>query len=172
MSAEIWAGHGPVLVDTSAWIAARRIPPARELLLAAIERGEAAWCWPVRYELMVDARDANTIAVLDRTLEPLREIPVDRSVQRSVLSTMRELARDGSHGAHRLPLADLTVAVAAQCSAVDVLHFDRHLQHLGELLGVQTWWLAQPSPGGTSLATAALDRTPYPCQQGQQGLQR
>jgi len=121
---------------------------------------------------MVGARDANTIAVLDRTLEPLREIPVDRSVQRSVLSTMRELARDGSHGAHRLPLADLTVAVAAQCSAVDVLHFDRHLQHLGELLGVADVVARSAQPEGTSLATAELDRTPCPCQQGQQGLQR
>lgn len=32
---------------------------------------------------------------------------------------MRELADEGSHGAHRLPLTDLTVAVAAQASGLD-----------------------------------------------------
>lgn len=145
MSPEIWAGRGPVLVDTSAWIAARRLRPARELLLAAIERGDVAWCWPVRYELMVDARDAHAIGALDRTLETLREVRVDWSIQQQVLSTMRELARRGAHGAHRLPLADLTVAVAAQTSGLDVLHFDRHFERLAALLDIRAWWLAEPT---------------------------
>jgi hypothetical protein len=41
---------------------ARRIPRARELLFAAAERGELAWCWPVRYELSFDATDPERIA--------------------------------------------------------------------------------------------------------------
>ena len=51
---------------------------------------------------------------------------------------MRELADGGSHGAHRLPLTDLTVAVAAQRAGLDVLHYDRHFERLGELLGIGT----------------------------------
>ena len=51
VSGEIWDGEGLVLADTSAWIVARRVPGARELFLAAVERAEVAWCWPVRYEL-------------------------------------------------------------------------------------------------------------------------
>lgn len=145
MSARLWDGRRPVLVDTSAWMLARRVPQARDLLLAAIERGDVAWCWPVRYELMVDARGPEGIATVDRTLEGLREIAIDRTVQRGVLSAMRELADSGSHGAHRLPLADLTVAVAAQISGLDVLHFDRHFERLGTLLGVGTPWIAEPS---------------------------
>lgn len=145
MSPEIWSGQGPVLADTSAWIAARRVRPARELLLAAIERGDVAWCWPVRYELTVDARDSDAIGELDRTLEGLREIRVDWSIQQRVLALMRELARRGAHGAHRLPLGDLTVAVAAQTSGFDVVHFDRHFEHLGELLSLRVWWLADPA---------------------------
>jgi hypothetical protein len=120
VSVELWDGQGSVLADTSACTVARRLPMARQLLLAAGERGELAWCWPVRYELIVDARDADGITV-DRTLEGLREISVDRTVQRGVLSAVRELARSGSHGAHRLPLTDLTVAVAAQTSGLDML---------------------------------------------------
>ena len=144
-AAAVWDGGGSVLADTSAWILARRVPEARELLLAAVARGDVSWCWPVRYELIVDARGSSGIAAVDRTLEDLREIAVDRAVQRGVLSTMRELARDGSHGAHRLPLADITVAVAAQTSGLTVLHFDRHFERLGEQLSVDTRWIATPS---------------------------
>jgi predicted nucleic acid-binding protein len=145
VSVDLWDGEGPVVADTSAWMAARRDPRAQELLLAALERGEVAWCWPVRYELVVDARGSEAIAAVDRLLEGLRELAVDRAVQRGVLSAMHELADLGSHGAHRLPLTDLTVAVAAQQAGVDVLHHDRHFERLGELLGVRTHWIAEPA---------------------------
>jgi predicted nucleic acid-binding protein len=144
VSVEIWDGQGAVLADTSAWTHARRDPEAHELLLTAIERGDLAWCWPVRYELLIDARGPEAIAAVDRTLESLREIAVDRTVQRGVLSAMRELADEGSHGAHRLPLADLTVAVAARHSGLDVLHYDHHFERLGEMLGVRALWIAEP----------------------------
>lgn len=140
-----WDGSGPVLADTSAWMQARRDPGSRELLLSAIGRGDVCWCWPVRYELMVDARGPEGIAAVERTLDSLREVPVDRSVQRAVLATMRELAGAGSHGAHRFPLTDLAVAAAAQGAGVGVLHFDQHLERLGDHLGVGVHWIADPS---------------------------
>jgi predicted nucleic acid-binding protein len=145
MSVRLWDGTGPVLADTSAWMQARRDSRARDLLLSAIERGDISWCWPVRYELMVDARGPEGIAAVERTLEHLREIPVDRSVQRAVLATMRDLAAAGPHGAHRFPLTDLTVAAAAQNAGIDVLHFDQHLERLGDHLGVGSHWIANPS---------------------------
>jgi len=145
VSVELWDGRGAVLADTSAWMLARRLAPARELLFAAAERGELAWCWPVRYELTFEAPSPERITAVDKTLVGLREIAVDRAVQRGVLTTMRELADTGSHGAHRLPLADITVAVAAQASGLDVLHYDHHFERLGELLGVRTVWIAGPS---------------------------
>jgi predicted nucleic acid-binding protein len=143
MAVRVWDGGGPVLVDTSAWMQARRDPDARGRLLSAIQRGDVCWCWPVRYELMVDARGPEGIAAVERSLEGLREIPVDRSVQRTVLATMRDLAAVGSHGVHRLPLTDLTVAVAAQGAGVDVLHFDRHLERLGEHLKIGSHWISR-----------------------------
>lgn len=145
MTVELWDGQSQVLADTSAWIVARRIPEARERFLAAVERGDISWCWPVRYELMVDARDSEAIAVVDRTLEGLRQIAVDRAVQRGVLAAMRELAGKGPDGAHRLPLADLTVGVAAQQAGIGVLHHDRHFDRLGALLEVRSLWIAQPA---------------------------
>jgi predicted nucleic acid-binding protein len=144
MPVRLWDGTGPVLADTSAWMQARRDPKARSLLLGAVERGDAYWCWPVRYELMVDARGPEGIAAVERTLEGLREIGVDRSVQRAVLATMRDLAATGSHGAHRYPLADLVVAAAAQSATIGILHFDQHLEHLGDRLGVDAHWISEP----------------------------
>lgn len=146
MSTRLWDGTGPVLADTSAWMQARRDPRARGLLLDAVERGDVCWCWPVRYELMFDARGPEGIAAVERTLESLREIPVDRGVQRGALATMRELAGIGSHGAHRFPLTDLAVAVAAQSAGVGILHFDQHLKRLGDHLGVEAHWISEPSP--------------------------
>lgn len=145
MASPLWDGTGPVLADTSAWMQARRDASARDLLLTAIERGEVSWCWPVRYELMIDARGSDGIAAVERTLDALREVPVDRGVQRAVLSLMRDLAAGGSHGAHRYPLTDLTVAVAAHDAGIAILHFDRHLERLGDRLGVDTFWIESPS---------------------------
>jgi predicted nucleic acid-binding protein len=145
MSAKVWDGTGPMLADTSAWMLSRKDTRARKLLLEAIERGDVRWCWPVRYELMVDARGSDGIAAVERTLDGLHEVPVDRGVQRAILATMRELAADGSHGAHRFPLTDLTVAAAAQHAGIGILHFDQHLERLGRRLGVESCWIASPS---------------------------
>jgi predicted nucleic acid-binding protein len=145
MSIRLWDGVGPVLADTSAWMQARRDPKARALLLAAIERGDVCWCWPVRYELTIDARGPEGIAAVEGTLDGLREIPVDRGVQRAIVATMRELAGSGSHGAHRFPLTDLTVATAAQSAGIDILHFDQHLERLGEHLEVAAYWISRPA---------------------------
>jgi len=144
MSVRLWDGTGPVLADTSAWMQARRDPKARSLLLGAVERGDVCWCWPVRYELTVDARGPEGIAAVERALEGLREIPVDRGAQRAVLAAMRELAATGSHGAHRYPLTDLAVAVAAQGTGIGILHFDQHLERLGDNLGVDAHWISKP----------------------------
>ena len=57
---------------------------------------------------------------------------------------MRELAATGAHGAHRYPLTDLAVAAAAQDAAIGILHFDQHLEHLGDHLGVDAYWISKP----------------------------
>jgi len=82
---------------------------------------------------------------VDGTLDGLREVAIDRAVQRSVLATMRELADSGSHGAHRVPLTDLTVTVAAKAAGLSVLHHDHHFARLGDLLGGRTLWITDPA---------------------------
>jgi predicted nucleic acid-binding protein len=144
MAIKVWDGAGPVLADTSAWMQARRDDRARQLLLGAVERGDICWCWPVRYELMVDARGEEGVAAVERSLEGLREVPVDQSVRRAVLAMMREIAAIGSHGAHRYPLTDLTVTAAAQGAGIDILHYDKHLEQLGKQIGVSSFWISEP----------------------------
>ncbi|HEX7246170.1 MAG TPA: hypothetical protein VF245_11450 [Solirubrobacterales bacterium] len=58
---------------------------------------------------------------------------------------MRESAATGPHGAHRFPLADLTVAVAAQQAGIGILHFDQHLERLGDRLDVESRWISAPA---------------------------
>lgn len=134
-----------MLADTSAWMQARRHAKARRLLLDASGRGDICWCWPVRYELTIDSRGAEGIAAVESTLEGLREIAVDRTVRRTVVAMMRELAATGSHGAHRFPLTDLTVAAAAQVAGIAILHFDQHLERLGDRFEIDQFWISQPS---------------------------
>jgi predicted nucleic acid-binding protein len=93
---------------------------------------------------MVDARGQEDIAAVERSLEGLPEIPVDRAVERTVFSTMREMAASGSHGSHRFPLADLAVAATAQAAGIDILHFDRHFERLSAHLGVTAYWISPP----------------------------
>jgi predicted nucleic acid-binding protein len=145
MPDEVWDGVGPVLADTSAWMQARRDASARNLLLGAIERGDVHWCWPVRYELMIDARGQDDIAAVERSLEGLREIPVDRTVHWTLFSAMREMAAKGAHGSHRFPLTDLAVAASAQVAGVEILHFDRHFQGLSAHFGVSAYWISPPT---------------------------
>lgn len=145
MSIEVWDGVGPVLADTSAWTQARRDVVAQNLLVGAIERGDVHWCWPVRYELMIDARGQDEIAAVERSLEGLREVPVDRGVQRAIFAAMREMAASGSHGSHRFPLTDLAVAAAAQAAGVEILHFDRHFERLSAQFGVTARWISPPA---------------------------
>src|SRR5260221_14048676 len=113
MTARLWDGTGPVLADTSAWMQARRDGRARDLLLSAIERGDVLWCWPVRYELMVDARGPEGIAAVERTLESLREVPVDRRVQRAALATMRDLPGAASDRSTLFPFTRFPVCPPA-----------------------------------------------------------
>src|SRR5260221_2666371 len=123
MTARLWDVTGVLLADPYAWMQAGRDGRAGDLLLSAIEGGDVLWCWPVRYELMVDARGPEGIAAVERTLESLREIPVDRSVQRAALATMRELAAAGSHGSHRFPLTHLSGRAASPDAGNGLLPF-------------------------------------------------
>jgi predicted nucleic acid-binding protein len=129
-----------VLADTSAWH--RSVHPAvRAGWLEALEDGRIVTCSVVRLELLYSARDADGLARLDAALAALRELPVSASVQRAAAGAMRALAERGPLH-HRVPIADLLIAAAAQQAAVGVLHYDRHYDRLAEVLEFESRWIA------------------------------
>jgi hypothetical protein len=94
---------------------------------------------------MVDARGPEGIAAVERSLEASARSRSTAPCSGPSSRRLRDLAATGSHGAHSLPLTDLTVTVAAEpAAAVEVLHFDQHLERLGEHLGIESHWISDP----------------------------
>jgi predicted nucleic acid-binding protein len=133
-------GSGVYLADTSAWhrSTADRV---REAWLAALARDAIATCSVVRLELLYSARDESELDRLARALAALRDVPVTVSVQRAAEAAVRELGRGGP-GQHRVPVADVLIAAAAQEAALGVLHYDRHYDRLADVLSFESRWLA------------------------------
>ncbi len=138
-------GGGLFIADTSAWARASAPPVAGEFR-EAVEKGQILSCPIVALELLYTARDAEEFDAIVWKHSGLREAPVTRSVTRTAISALRELARRRP-GYHRVPPADALVAAAAQDAAVGVLHHDRHYDRLAEVLDFESRWIVPPDPG-------------------------
>lgn len=133
-------GGGVLIADTSAWRFARdqRVSAAWH---AAVVDDRIATCSIVRLELLYTAAELSAFDAIARDQATLREIPVTASVQRAATTAMRELAAQGPLH-HRVPVADLLIAAAAQEAGVGVLHYDRHYDRLAQVLSFESRWLA------------------------------
>jgi predicted nucleic acid-binding protein len=96
-------------------------------------------------ELLYSTRETREFAALEAEQTLLREIPVSISAQRATIGALRDLAADGP-GQHRVPIADVLIAAAAQDAGVDVLHYDHHYDRLARVLNFTSVWIA---PAGT-----------------------
>ena len=108
---------------------------------AAFNARQLVTCVIVMIELFYSARNADELADVEATQSMLRPIPVTTSVQRAALGALRDLARRGP-GHHRVPLADVLIAAAAQEAGIGVLHYDHHFDRLAEVLHFRSVWLA------------------------------
>ncbi len=135
---ELFEGE-PVLADPSAIHRAEH-PRVRRLVAAALNAGQIMTCAIVTIELLYSARNRDEVMDIEATQSMLRELPVTASVQRAAIVALRELARRGA-GRHRVPLADVLIAAAAQEAGVGVLHYDRHFDRLAEVLHFRSVWL-------------------------------
>ena len=95
----------------------------------------------MRLELLYTAADLSAFDAVARDQATLRDVPVTASVQRAATTAMRELAEQGPLH-HRVPVADLLIAAAAQEASVGVLHYDRHYDRLAKVLSFESRWLA------------------------------
>jgi predicted nucleic acid-binding protein len=137
-----WRG-GPWVADTSAWARAAA-PQVAPRWRAAARAGELVACPIVTLELLFDARDARQVERVFAALAALRQAPVTRSVTDTAIGAIRDLASDGSAGAHRVRVPDALVAAAAAERGFGVLHYDHHFDRLATVLGFRSQWLAAP----------------------------
>jgi predicted nucleic acid-binding protein len=105
-----------------------------------VKNGQILSCPIVALELLYAARNAEEFDALVQEHAGLREAPVTRSVTRTAIAALRELAHRGP-GYHRVPPADALVAAAAQDVGVGVLHHDRHFDRLAEVLDFESRWI-------------------------------
>ena len=98
----------------------------------------------VTLELLFDARDAPAVERAATALTALRQAPVTRTVTDAAITAIRELAAQGSAGAHRVRVPDALVAAAAAERGFGVLHYDHHFDRLATVLGFASQWVAKP----------------------------
>ena len=133
-------GAGVYLADTSAWHRSTS-PSIRDGWQDALARDAIATCSLIRLELLYSARNADDLERLGAALAALRDVPVTVSVQRAAESALHDLGRLGP-GAHRVPLADVLVAAAAQEAGLGVLHYDHRYDRLADVLAFESRWIA------------------------------
>lgn len=129
-----------MLADPSAINRARH-PAVRHDVVAALNFGQIVTCAVVTIELLHSARDHEEVENVEAAQSMFRNVPVSTSVQRAAIGAIRDLARHGA-GRHRVPLADVLIAAAAQEAGIGVLHYDHHFDRLAEVLHFRSVWLA------------------------------
>ena len=124
------------VIDSSAWIRARRSPPevARRISTAARD-GHLALCEPVRLELLRGARGGLHAVDLDDALGTLVTLPADEVVWRLARRTLVQFAHLPG-GRRRAPgLPTILVAAIAERHEVAVLHDDSRFELIAEVTG-------------------------------------
>lgn len=133
-------GGAIVLADKSA-VSRAEHPSVRQEVADAFNARQIVTCSVVTLEVMYSARDREELEDLEATQAMLRDIPMTDSIHHAALTAVRELAWRGP-GRHRVPVADVLVAAAAQEAGVGVLHYDHHFDRLAEVLHFRSVWLA------------------------------
>jgi len=132
---------GEVLLGDPSAIGRAENPSVCETVLAAINAQQIVTCEIVTLELLQSARNHRQVEEREAWQSTFHHVPVTRSVQRAALTALRELARRGA-GYHRVPVADVLIAAAAQEAGVGVLHYDHHFDRLAKVLHFRSVWLA------------------------------
>jgi predicted nucleic acid-binding protein len=129
-----------VIADASAWSRSGQ-PQVSEPWANALRAGRIAVCSIVKLELLYVACDHASVLDFEALLAPLRDVPVTASVQRAAIAAVRDLAAIGPFH-HRVPVADVLIAAAAQEAGIGVLHYDHHYDRLADVLAFESRWLA------------------------------
>jgi predicted nucleic acid-binding protein len=133
--------RGPWVADTSAWARAAAPGVAPQWRRAA-RAGDLVACAPVTMEMIFDAPNREAVELVAVSMAGFPQAQITRAVTEAAIWAMRELARKGAPGAHRVRVPDALVAAAAAERGFGVLHYDRHFDALATVLSFASQWVA------------------------------
>ncbi len=125
------------LVDKSA-LARMTHASVEARLRPLLEEGLVATCAIIDLEVLYSAR---SLAAYDAILverRALDEVPITPEVTSRAITVQRLLAQVGQH---RLPIADLLIAAAAESAELTVLHYDADFERIADITGQRQEWV-------------------------------
>ncbi len=97
-----------------------------EEVRALLKSGEAAWCDVVRIELWNGARGHHEESVLHEMEQILPNLPILPEVWSRAIMTARRVRGAG----RTVPVTDHLIKACAHIHGVDLLHADKHFDHI------------------------------------------
>ena len=131
-----------LLVDTSAWFAARR-PPIAPLWEEAVTEDRVVMCAQVELEILYTARNADDYEELSAELSALPHVELGPDVFERALEVQRRLAHVGGLHHRSVSIADLVIAAAAELAGIGVWHYDEDYDRVAAITGQRTVWIAR-----------------------------
>ena len=126
------------LADKSA-LARILVPVVGERLGYLIQAGQVATCAVIDLEVLYSARNLADYEGTRARLGSLADVPITPQIMRRALSVQHRLARTGHH---RLAIADLIIAAAAESADLAVLHYDADFERISAVTGQPHEWVA------------------------------
>jgi predicted nucleic acid-binding protein len=129
------AADRPVLIDTSVWIEALQRDgcwQCRRVVEELVSEGRAATCEVIMAELLRGARDDGEGEKWSQMLRALEVLQMD-----GVAEVAGRIGRACQRQGWTQPLGDVLVAAVALKHGAALLHRDRHLSQIAELMGME-----------------------------------
>ena len=127
------------LIDRSA-LARMEHPRVQARLGPLIETGEAATCAIVDLEVLYSTRNqADHARTRARRALAYRRIALTDGIFERAIGVQGLLA---GRGRHRLPIADLIIAAAAEAAGMTVLHYDADFDTIAAVTHQEMEWVA------------------------------
>lgn len=120
------------------------LDPVRERLTPIIESGQAATCSIIDLEVLFSARNADEHQeIRHRRGLAYSRVPLNEEIFQRAIEIQGQLAL---RGWHRIPIAGVVIAAAAETAGLTVLHYDADFERIAEVTGEPMQWVA---PRGT-----------------------
>lgn len=117
------------------------LEPVQARLAPIIQAGEAATCAIIDLEVLYSARNHEEHErIRQRRMLAYRSIPITQGTLTRAISIQGQLARKGRH---RIPIADLIIAAAAEESRLTILHYDHDYDVIAEVTGQPVEWVVE-----------------------------